>query len=225
MIYVMQTAIITDNINKAQFIQKALKYENIYSNIFDSKVHQFLNISLYGTDGVFIYIRDFFIIRKIAEGIRSSKRDIVIFCLQDEYNQDLEKLAEEKNIDLYFVRPFPFRRIASEMKYMIFNLKENKEEELYEFRDLKIDVSRREVRVKEVPVYLRNKEFALLQHFIMNSGRVLTRNSILENVWDRNTNIFTNTVDVHVSQLRKKIRKITGEEYIYTIPCTGYVMK
>ena len=221
----MQTAIVTDSRNNALFVHKALKYENIYTNVYDQKDYEFLNISFYGIDGVFIYIHDAFILRKIAEKIKAGNIRLPVICLNNEYNPDLEKLKNEKVIDMFFVRPFPFRRIASEMKFMIFNNKEALNEELYEFRDLKIDISRREVRIKETPVYLRNKEFALLQHFIMNSGKVLTRNSILDNVWDRNTNIFTNTVDVHVSQLRKKLRKITQEEYIYTIPCTGYVMK
>jgi DNA-binding response OmpR family regulator len=56
-------------------------------------------------------------------------------------------------------------------------------------------------------------------------GKLLTRNTILEDVWDQNTNLMTNTVDVHVSQLRKKIKKYTGMSYIKTIPCLGYVFE
>ena len=57
---------------------------------------------------------------------------------------------------------------------------------------------------------------------MLNEGKVLSRETILENVWDRNANIFTNTVDVHINKLRKKIK--TDEKFIRTIPCSGYLI-
>ncbi len=70
---------------------------------------------------------------------------------------------------------------------------------------------------------LRNKEFSLLEFFIINRGKILTRNLILEHVWDRNANFASNTVDVHINRLRQKIDVPFREKLIHTVPCVGYV--
>lgn len=71
--------------------------------------------------------------------------------------------------------------------------------------------------------FLKNKEFELLKYLMMNRGRVLSRLSILECVWDLNSTISTNTVDVHVSRLRSLISKLGIEDPIRTIQCIGYL--
>ncbi len=74
-------------------------------------------------------------------------------------------------------------------------------------------------------IYLRNKEFSLLEYFMKNMGRVLSRTLILEEVWDRNILCPTNTVDVHVSSLRKKIKLPEDTDFIKTVPCVGYIFE
>lgn len=86
-----------------------------------------------------------------------------------------------------------------------------------------LDLNRRVIVVGRVNVPLRNKEFCLLNYFFLNPGRVLTRTEILEEVWDRNIFCETNTVDVHVSILRRKLRRFSLDYSIRTVPCVGYI--
>ncbi len=74
-------------------------------------------------------------------------------------------------------------------------------------------------------IFLRNKEFSLLVYFIENMGRVVSRTQILEEVWDRNVFCPTNTVDVHVSNLRQKFKKYVDRNYIKTVHCVGYIFE
>jgi two-component system copper resistance phosphate regulon response regulator CusR len=111
------------------------------------------------------------------------------------------------------------------MKFEIFLSKEKIDNSRYVLRDLELDVSRHRVSVCNSEVHLRNKEFALLHFMMLNKGRVLSRTDILENVWDRNANMMTNTVDVHISTLRKKIEKVSKRRFIHTIPCLGYILE
>lgn len=90
---------------------------------------------------------------------------------------------------------------------------------------LKIDLARRKVFVGERFLPLRNKEFLLLEFFIRNFGVVLTRTMILEKVWDRNICCPTNTVDVHVSSLRKKLNHYFEVSMIKTVYCVGYIFE
>ena len=73
----------------------------------------------------------------------------------------------------------------------------------------------------EVPLTV--KEFALLEFFMRNPDKVLDREHILDHVWDFNFNSFSNVVDVHIKNLRKKLGKNEhGDDYIETVSGVGY---
>ncbi len=74
-------------------------------------------------------------------------------------------------------------------------------------------------------ISLTSKEFSLLEYFMRNPGRVLTRNEIAEKVWDVNYDFSTNVVDVYVNFLRKKIDKGFDKKYIRTRVGFGYVFE
>ena len=73
-------------------------------------------------------------------------------------------------------------------------------------------------------IFLRKKEFELMQFMLLNHGAVLDRNTILERVWDNKSNPFTNTVDVHMSHLRKKL-VAHNINIIKTIHGAGYKLE
>ncbi len=94
-----------------------------------------------------------------------------------------------------------------------------------DFKNFTLDIISRKLFVSGKYIYLRNKEFCLLEYFIKNIGKVLTRTIILEDVWDRNILCPTNTVDVHVSSLRRKIKSSENCDFIRTVPCIGYIFE
>ena len=71
---------------------------------------------------------------------------------------------------------------------------------------------------------LRNKEFHLLEFLMRNTEIIFNRQKILEQVWDRNADMFTNTIDVHINILRRKLDFKETSRLIETIYCHGYVM-
>lgn len=96
------------------------------------------------------------------------------------------------------------------------------DEEMLLYRNVSLDALSRVARVKGVKIILRNKEYSLLEYFMKNCNKVLTRTRLLEDVWDRNIFCSTNTVDVHVSSLRRKLKKYLKFELIKTVHCIGY---
>lgn len=94
-----------------------------------------------------------------------------------------------------------------------------------DYKSFSLDMTSRKLFISGKYIYLRNKEFSLLEYFIKNMGKVLSRTIILEDVWDRNILCPTNTVDVHVSSLRKKIKLCETANFIRTVPCVGYVFE
>ena len=91
-----------------------------------------------------------------------------------------------------------------------------------EFDGLLIDFDSRQVFLDGHPLILRRKEFDLLGYFLEHSNRVVTRTELLEAVWDRNICCSTNTVDVHMSNLRRKLKDWSISKFLQTVHCIGY---
>ena len=94
---------------------------------------------------------------------------------------------------------------------------------IVKLRGLSLDRDRRVVSYKKDRIYVRKKEFQLLEFLMLNQGKVITRGELLENVWDMNVSLFTNTVDVHIKRLRDKLEKPYGQTYFETIHGVGYL--
>ncbi|MBP9771033.1 winged helix-turn-helix transcriptional regulator [Candidatus Gracilibacteria bacterium] len=101
----------------------------------------------------------------------------------------------------------------------------NKEIMYMNSRKIKLDFSSRKIFVDDDALILRNKLFELFVCFVKHSGMVVTRTQLLEEVWDRNICWPTNTLDVHVAMLRKKLGKRLGYDVIRTVHCIGYIFE
>lgn len=125
-----------------------------------------------------------------------------------------------------FLEPIDYFNLSFLIKTELFNLQKLNVPKEVSFKNIVLNLENRNLKSGDRSYFLRNKEFALMRFFLENPGRLLTRMSILENVWDINADLFTNTVDVHVSRLRKLLKMLDAESaYIKTIPCSGYVFE
>jgi two-component system copper resistance phosphate regulon response regulator CusR len=88
--------------------------------------------------------------------------------------------------------------------------------------DLEVDRLTRQVRRSGKRIELSPKEYALLEYFLLNPGRVLSRSMIIDRVWDQSFEGFTNIVDVYVRQLRRKIDEGFDTRLIRTVRGLGY---
>ncbi|MDP4228297.1 MAG: winged helix-turn-helix domain-containing protein, partial [Bacteroidota bacterium] len=95
----------------------------------------------------------------------------------------------------------------------------------YHFADLELDTETKLVTRAGKMITLTSKEFRLLEFLMANPGRVLSRTSILENVWDANIDLNTNVVEVYINYLRNKIDKGFKKKLIHTLIGMGYVLK
>ena len=77
----------------------------------------------------------------------------------------------------------------------------------------------------KTPVILTPKEFALLEYFLRNANRPISRVNIAEHVWDIHFDSESNVIDVYVNMLRKKIDQPFGKKIIHTVVGFGYVLK
>ncbi|TXF89139.1 response regulator transcription factor [Neolewinella aurantiaca] len=128
--------------------------------------------------------------------------------------------------DDYLVKPFKFKELLARIRARTRN-KNSKETNLnlLSVSDLELDYDAKQVIRAGKEIKLTATEFRLLHYLLLNKGKVLSRISILENVWDINFNMGTNVVDVYVNYLRNKIDKEFDTKLIHTVVGMGYVIK
>ncbi len=90
------------------------------------------------------------------------------------------------------------------------------------YKDLILDPHKRIAKRQKKEARLRNKEYDILEIMMRNPGKTITKTELTETLWDRNTTMLSNTLQVHISSLRRKIDKGFTKKLIHTIPCVGY---
>ena len=170
-----------------------------------------LDIMLPGMDGL-----------EILRRIRSDPalKDVPTLMLTARTSEMDKVKGLESGADDYVVKPFGIMELQARVKALLRRTGRNKTEEVIICGDLEIDPAAREVRKAGVPVELTYKEFELLKLLASRRGMVLSRDDILQAVWDYNFAGETRSVDMHVKTLRQKL----GEGYIQTVRGVGYKM-
>ncbi len=126
--------------------------------------------------------------------------------------------------DDYLVKPFEFRELLARVKVLLRKTGAHFEAgKKLVVADIELDLDRKSVKRGSTEIELTAREYALLEYFMRNSGRVLSRNDIAEKVWDASFDFGTNVVDVYVNFLRKKIDKGFDKKLIHTKVGFGYI--
>jgi two-component system response regulator RegX3 len=132
----------------------------------------------------------------------------------------------ELGADDYVVKPFSARELVARVRAVLRRAAgsgERKIEGATEIGDVRIDPGRRSVSFRGEELELSRKEFDLMRLLIENAGSVVTRERLIDEVWDTNWFGSTKTLDVHVSGLRKKLDDDPGSpRYIHTVRGVGF---
>jgi len=146
----------------------------------------------------------------------------------------LTALASTENVvtglqagaDDYLAKPFKFSELEARIMALLRRSgQEHKQPDTISVDNLEIDVKAKSVRRGDDLIQLTAKEFRLLHFLARNNEMIVSREQILDNVWDINFDMSTNVVDVYINYLRKKIDKPYDTKLIHTIKGLGYILK
>jgi len=163
----------------------------------------------------------------LAKTIRSRNQHIPIMMLTALSTTDDKIEGFDAGADDYLVKPFEFKELLVRIRAL---LKRTMHQHLpagniLKVANLELNVDSKEVTRDGVLINLTAKEFQLLEYFMRNRNRLVSRVDIAEKVWDVDFDTKTNVIDVYVNFLRKKIDKDFDPKLIHTQVGMGYIMK
>ena len=154
---------------------------------------------------------------------RQNKQSLVLMLTAKDSVQDkIEGL--HSGADDYLTKPFAFDELLARIAALLRRRPYKETSNLLSVGDLVLDSATRSARRGARQIELTAKEFVLLQFMMEHAGTVLSRNRILSNVWEHNSETYTNVVDVYVRYLRRKVDQGGEKPLIRTVRGAGYMI-
>ncbi|HMK75038.1 MAG TPA: response regulator transcription factor [Thermodesulfobacteriota bacterium] len=221
----MRILVVEDEKKVANFIKKGLEEEryavdNAYdgeSGFYMTEVNEYdlivLDLMIPKIDGL-----------EVLKRIRGNRNNIPILVLTAK--DSLEDIVRglDAGCDDYLTKPFEFLEFLARIRALLRREKLDKEPVL-KIADLTLSLVTHKVMRKGKEIELTAKEYSLLEYFMRNPDKVLTRTMISEHVWDYHFDSVTNVIDVYVNYLRRKIDREFEPKLIHTIRGVGYTMR
>ncbi len=154
---------------------------------------------------------------------RSANMPIVMLTAVGEIHDKVA--AFNIGADDYLVKPFHFDELFARLKVLFKRTDTIEKHEKLVYEDLEIDFKLKSVNRSGIQINLTSKEFTLLTLLVRTPERVISKQEILEKVWDLSFDTGTNTIEVYISFLRNKIDKPFSKKLIHTKPGFGYFIK
>jgi heavy metal response regulator len=220
----MRILVIEDEKKVAHFIKKGLEEEHYAvdtaydgeTGLYMTEVNEYdlvvLDLMIPKIDGL-----------EVLKRIRANKNTVTILVLTAKDTVEDIVRGLDSGCDDYLTKPFEFKEFLARIRALL--RRENVEKEpALKIADLTLSLVTHKVTRKGEEIELTSKEYALLEYFVRNPDKVLTRTMISEHVWDYHFDSMTNVIDVYVNYLRKKIDKGFEPKLIHTIRGVGYIL-
>jgi two-component system OmpR family response regulator len=159
---------------------------------------------------------------EVVRTLRKNGISSLILFLTGRVAADDKVLAFDTGADDYVTKPYSAPELRARIRALLRRYPQRISTNILQVGDLTIDLSAKSVRRNKKTITLRRKEFDLLEYFVRNAGKIITRSMILDHVWDSSYESFTNTIDVHINYLRQQVDKPFKKKLIKTVHGVGY---
>jgi heavy metal response regulator len=220
----MRILVIEDEKKVASFIKKGLEEEHYAvdlahdgeTGLYMAQVNEYdliiLDLMIPKIDGL-----------EVLKRIRSDKNNVPVLVLTAKDTVEDVVRGLDSGCDDYLTKPFNFMVFLARIRALMRREKIDKEP-LLKIADLTLSPVTHKVARGRKEIDLTSKEYALLEYFMRNPDKVLTRTMISEHVWDYHFDSLTNVIDVYVNYIRRKIDKDFDLKLIHTIRGVGYIL-
>lgn len=165
----------------------------------------------------------------VCKALRHADKNLPILMLTALGTIDDKVTGLNSGADDYLVKPFHFKELLARIEALLRRqhgvIGSSAEDHILSFDDISLNTYSKEVKRAGVLIELTAKEHTLLELFLRNPNRLLSRQYIAENAWDISFDTGTNVIDVYINFLRKKIEKGFARKLIHTKIGMGYILK
>lgn len=222
----MKILIVEDDAKTLSFLEKAFRSDGFSvrtagdgeSGLALAKTEPFdaavVDIMLPGLDGI-----------SLVREIRALKKDFPIIFLSALSSVDNKVKGLEAGADDYLAKPFSVSELLARVHALLRRASRETESSVLVAEDLVLDISARRVSRAGQRIELQPLEFQLLEYLLRNRGRVVSKETIMEHVWNYDFDTGTNLVEVRVCCLRDKVDKPFEKHLIKTVRGFGYVIE
>jgi len=221
----MRILVVEDEAKVASFIRRALEEE---SYAVDLSADGLKALDLARTESYDAIVLDLMLPGlpglEVLKRLRKDKiqAPVLILTAQTQLNQKIAGL--DAGADDYLTKPFAIEELLARVRALL-RRGSGEAAGILQVDDLILNPATREVTRGGQRIELTTKEYALMEYFMRNPGRVLTRPMISEHVWSLDFDTFTNVIDVYVNYLRNKVDRGRDRKLIHTVRGSGYVLK
>lgn len=223
----MKFLVVEDEPKVAAFIKQGLEEEQhevtvVYDGHFGFKMATENRYDAIILDLMIPYINGL----DLCKQIRDKGISTPILMLTALGSTDDKVTGLDAGADDYLVKPFDFKELLARLRVLTKrSAQAEPENEVLSIADLVLNLYLKTVERNGKTIELTAKEFSLLEYFLRNKGRVISRSEIADKVWGINFDTGTNVIDVYVNFLRKKVDKGFDTKLIHTIIGMGYTMR
>lgn len=161
---------------------------------------------------------------EVCRKLRRNRVDTPVLLLTALGGVDDRVRGLDSGADDYLPKPFAFQELLARLRALGRRRVQPREPQELVVGDLKLDLARRRAQRASRIIELSPKEFSLLEYFMRNQGRVLTRTQILDHLWGYDYATDSNLVDVYVAYLRRKVDRGAERPLIRTVRGVGYAL-
>lgn len=219
----MKILVVEDNKKVASFVEKGLREEGYAVDVAHEGVDGALKASVYDYD---LLVLDIMVPGKsgleIVRDLRVKGDSVPVLLLTARDSTDNVVEGLDAGADDYLTKPFAFDELLARVRALVRRGGSERTERLV-YRDVELDRLQHVAKRAGERLRLTPKEYQLLEFFLLHAEEVVRRTALLEKVWDLHFDPMSNVVDVHVANLRQKLRGDDRPPLIHTVRGVGYV--
>ncbi len=223
----MRILIVEDEVKLAEAISRGLAAKGYATDIVDDGEKALTRISLHHEDYDLVILDlmlpsldGYAVCRQVRE--RGVVTPILVLTARAETDVKVELLLA--GADDYLVKPFSFDELAARV-HALLRRPSGVVPEVLRADDIELNTVEHRVLHAGKPLSLTLKEFGLLEYFLRHPGEIVNREDLLAHLWDFNYESFSNVIDVHIKNLRRKLGDGEGESVLETVRGVGYRLR
>jgi DNA-binding response OmpR family regulator len=160
----------------------------------------------------------------VCRRLRSGGRNMPVLMLTALDSVEDRVAGLDSGADDYLPKPFDPRELLARVRALL-RRDQAQRNPLLRVADIELDTTSREVRRGQQPIELTSREYAILELFLRNVNRVLSRDEIAQHIWAFDFSAMSNVIDVYVGNLRRKLRDDSEPRLLKTVRGAGYLLR